>query len=82
MTIASESPERRVLLRGVSWKMYQQMLAEAGDGHTRFTYDQGRLEILSPTPRHEAIKKILARLIEAYADEIDLDIEGLGSTTV
>jgi len=70
-----------VVLRGVSWAFYQQMLAEAGGGHTRFTFDQGNLEIMSPSPRHEAVKTILARLIEAYADEMDIEMEGFGSAT-
>ena len=81
MTIAYPPAERRVVLRGVSWALYQQMLAETGDGHTRFTYDEGNLEITSPSPRHEAVKTILARLIEAYADELDVEMEGFGSTT-
>ena len=81
MTVAYPSAERRVVIDGVSWQLYQQMLAEIGDGHTRLTYDQGRLEIMSPTPRHELIKTILGRLVEAYADEMDIAIEGFGSTT-
>lgn len=81
MTLASPQAERRVVIDGVSWRLYQQMLAEIGDGHTRLTYDQGRLEIMSPTPRHEAIKTILGRLVEAYADEMDIEMEGFGSTT-
>lgn len=81
MTVASPQTERRVVIDGVSWRLYQQMLAEIGEGHTRLTYDQGRLEIMSPTPRHELIKTILGRLVETYADEIDIPIEGFGSTT-
>jgi Uma2 family endonuclease len=81
MTIAHPRAERRVVIEGVSWRLYQQMLAEIGDGHTRLTYDQGRLEIRSPTTRHELIKKILGRLLEAYADEMEVEVEGFGSTT-
>jgi hypothetical protein len=46
-TLAPSSAERRVVLSGISWALYQDMLAEIGDGHTRLTYDQGRLEIMS-----------------------------------
>jgi Uma2 family endonuclease len=83
MTIALPEPEaeRRVVLDGISWGLYQQMLAEIGDGHTRLTYDQGRLEIMSPGPRHEHVKKILARLVEAYGEELAIAVEGFGSTT-
>src|ERR1700686_2019918 len=81
MTVASPQAERRVVIDGVSWQLYQQMLAEIGEGHTRLTYDQGRREIMSPTPRHELIKTILGRLVEAHADEMDIQIEGFGSPT-
>jgi Uma2 family endonuclease len=73
--------ERRVTLDGVSWQFYQNMLDEVGESHVRLTFDRGRLEIMSPLPIHEQVKKVLARLIEAYADEMHLTIEGLGSTT-
>ena len=81
MSTATIPTERRVTLDGVSWAFYQNMLAEVGESHVRLTFDQGRLEIMSPLPIHEQIKKVLARLIEAYADEMHLTIEGLGSTT-
>jgi len=83
MTVALPKPEaeRRVVVDGISWGLYQQMLAEIGDGHTRLTYDQGRLEIMSPGTLHERIKTILGRLVEAYADELDIPLEGFGSTT-
>ena len=68
-------------MNGISWKLYRQLLAEVGDGHQRFTYDRGRLEIISSSPFHEQTKKVIARLIDAYADEAAISIEGLGSTT-
>ena len=71
----------RVTLQNASWELYQSMLREIGDGHIRLTYDQGRLEIMSPSGFHENVKKALARLIEAYADAAGIDIQGLGSTT-
>lgn len=73
--------ERRVTLSGVSWELYQSMLAELAESHVRLTYDRGRLEIMSPTSIHEQVKKVTARLIETYADEIGVDAEGFGSTT-
>ncbi|HEX4796786.1 MAG TPA: Uma2 family endonuclease [Humisphaera sp.] len=57
------------------------MLREIGDGHVRLTFDQGRLEIMSPSGFHEDVKKSIARLLEAYADEAGIVLEGLGSTT-
>jgi Uma2 family endonuclease len=75
------APDKRVVLDGISWSLYQQLLAEAGDGPVRMTFDCGRLEIMSPSPIHESVKKVLARLIEAYSDISKIPVEGLGSTT-
>ncbi len=47
----------------------------------RLTYLEGALEIMSPSDAHENAKKLLARLVEAYAEELDLDLDGHGSTT-
>ena len=73
--------ERRVVIDPATWSLYQALLAETGDGSVRLTYDSGRLELMSPSPRHEKVKTILARLIEAYADSAQIPIEGFGSTT-
>jgi Uma2 family endonuclease len=82
MTMTLLSPkDGSVLLEDVSWETYEQMLADVGDGHLRLTFDEGRLEIVSPSNPHEHITKVIARITEAYADEMGIPIEGLGSTT-
>lgn len=35
----------------------------------RVTYLEGQLEIMSPSRSHEMLKKLIARLLEAYAEE-------------
>jgi len=80
LTLAQTSDDH-VVLEGVSWEFYQRMLDEIGDGHTRLTYDNGRLEIMSPSGVHDQIKKVIARLIEAYGDETGISVQGFGSTT-
>jgi Uma2 family endonuclease len=37
---------------------------------------------MSPSRDHEAIKKCIARLVEAYAEERGLRLDGLGSMTI
>lgn len=56
------------------------LLDDAGSG-VRLTYLAGALEIMSPSNDHESLKKLLARLLEAWAEEAGVDLEGLGSTT-
>ncbi len=77
------APDARVLLSQVPWSTYvtmRDLLDEAGS-HVRLTYLAGMLEIMSPSNDHERLKTLLARLVEAWADEADVDLEGLGSTT-
>jgi Uma2 family endonuclease len=73
--------ERRMSFDNISWELYEDMLEAIGERPIHMTYDQGRLEIVTLSPLHEKVKTAIARLLEAYADAIDVDIEGLGSTT-
>jgi Uma2 family endonuclease len=67
----------------VSWETYERLLAEHEEGSgTRFTYDGGILEILVPSARHEKPNHILASLVEVLTEEMALNIERLGSTTL
>lgn len=73
----------RVRLDGIPWETYvalRDSLDEQGS-NVRLTYLEGALEIMSPGGPHEISKKLLGRLIEAYAEERDLDLDGWGSTT-
>jgi Uma2 family endonuclease len=72
---------RSILLEGISWASYEQILEEHEGSNLRFTFDQGRLEIMAPLSIHESIKKAAACVIELYALEMDIMIRPLGSTT-
>jgi Uma2 family endonuclease len=78
----SGSPEQRVILHGVSWETYERLLAEHADRIApRFTYDRGRLEIVSPSAGHEQRNDALKVIVNAVAMELDIDLTGRGSTT-
>ena len=75
-------PERRVTLYGVSWETYEHLLTDLVDRSApRLTFDQGVLEIMSPTAEHEEYNRTLAALIELVANELRVNIRRLGSTT-
>ncbi len=84
--IAAANPERvdqRVTLHGVPWAQYEALLAIRGDDpRPRMTYFDGELEFMSPSIDHEQIKKNIARLVEAWADILGLELQGYGSWTV
>ena len=44
-------------------------------------YEEGTLEIMSPSNLHETIKRIIGRFIETFTEVLDIDIRSAGSTT-
>lgn len=85
MTTIAMLPEqatRRVVLEGVSWDTYERLLGDFVDRHTaHFSYDQGKLEIMVLSARHEQLNRTLSLLVEVLAEELGIDVENLGSTT-
>ena len=74
--------EQRVVLYDVSWETYERLLADHLDNSVpHFTYDRGVLAIVSPLHEHEKINRIISLLVDVLAEEMDLDVENLGSTT-
>ncbi len=77
------APDGRVILRGRTWWQLEAMLAIRGDeAGVRIAYLEGDLEIMSPSRTHEYVKTMIARLIEAYAEEAGIFFEGYGSLTM
>lgn len=75
-------PERFVILENIGWETYQRLQADHPDSAgPRFTYDQGRLQIMVLSLFHEEINRTLAQLVEVLAEEFDADILRAGSTT-
>jgi len=72
---------QHLVLNNVSWDLYESLLEAVGDGALRLTYDKGELEIMSPLPIHERVKKVLARMIETLSMELDIPIQSYGSAT-
>ncbi len=82
MPIVAGPSEQRVLLRNVSWGTYERLLEEHLDcASPRFTYDNGVLEIMSPSAEHEWYKELLCDLVKLLARELRIDTLCLGSTT-
>lgn len=76
------SMEQRVVLHNVSWATYERLLAERGeDSVPRFSFDQGVLEIMSPSAEHEEYKCTLAQIVDFVAEELGINIRRLGSAT-
>jgi len=80
---ARRTEDQRVTFNDVSWADFELILQIRGDrGGVRVTYLNGVLELMTPSVDHEGIKKTLARLLEAYAEEKGLPFNGFGSWTL
>lgn len=78
----SNVEEQRVVLPSVTWQQYESLLTTLGDyPGLRLIYLEGTLEIFMPSPEHELLKKVIARLLERYTEEVDIPLHGYGSTT-
>lgn len=73
--------EDRVVLTGISWEMYEKLRDNEENWHVRMSYDEGTLELMSPSPDHEAVTKLVAQMIEALTEELGIPRRSLRSTT-
>ncbi len=74
-------PTELIHLSGISWQTYETLLEELSDRRLRLTYNRGNLEIMTPSPEHELSKEVLGRFVETLAEELEVQIYPLGSTT-
>jgi Uma2 family endonuclease len=82
MSSLSAPAEERIYLENIRWQTYLALLVDLGEHRGRLTYDHGRLEIVSPSKKHENLKRLLGRLIEAFTEELDIKIQSVSSTTL
>ncbi len=81
-TTLETAAEQRVTLYGITWEQYTGLSEIFVDRFPRMTYLEGTLEITMTTSiEHESLKKIITRLLEAYAEEQNLDLNGYGNAT-
>lgn len=74
--------EDRVVLPHVSWETYESLLADDEERNVpRLTYDQGVLEMMSPSLRHDQESHKLSLVVEIVAAALGIQIIGVGSTT-
>ena len=82
MATVIQPVDQPVLLDGVSWETYEALLADGGDRRrTRMTFNQGVLEIVTPSFEHEHVGNVVAKVAEAILDARRQDYAPAGSTT-
>jgi Uma2 family endonuclease len=73
--------EQRFVMDDVDWGFYETVLEQLGDRHVFVTYDKGRLELMSPSYRHDRRAHLIGLLISVLGEELLIPIMGGGSTT-
>ena len=83
MLVKSTSAEQRTVLHNISWETFEALLRDTGeDRGSRFAYDCGVLEIITPLFEHENPKSNFGNFIIALAEELGIEVRSAGSTTL
>lgn len=83
MITTSSIAEQRTVLHNISWETFEALLADTGeDRGSRFAYEDGTLEIMTPLFEHENPKSNFGNFIVVLAEELNIEIRSAGSTTL
>lgn len=84
-TIAPSPPrldeiDRIIVLEGATWADYERLLEIRGERSApRMAFNDGMIELMSPSSYHEKIKSLIGCLVEAWCLERDVDFTAVGS---
>src|SRR5947199_653123 len=81
MITASVPAEQRLRLYCIPWETYLVYSDGLGPRHIRVTYDDGEMEIMTVSFKHEKEKRLLGRLVETLTEELEIDISSSGMMT-
>ena len=75
-------PGATLVFQQVGWDQYEELLEDLADRPgLRVSYDEGKLEIMSPLPEHEEYKDSLYTLVRAFTEEHGITLETRGAAT-
>jgi Uma2 family endonuclease len=76
-------PGGKLTMYDVRWEEYQAFLDQLGHSpRVRAGYDNGRLEIVTPSFKHEKYKGLVHDFVLVLSDELDREIVSYGSATL
>lgn len=79
----SSSEEKVITLKGIKWLTFKAIMSDVGDGRAwRIAYDAGVLEIRMPLTEHEEPKGMIESFVEAFADQLEIEVRKLGALTL
>jgi Uma2 family endonuclease len=81
MSVGTISGENSVVLHNATWQTYINLRDSDENYRVRMTYDQGDLEIMSPSNPHERLAYLIGRFIDIWTLEKRIPIQSGRSTT-
>ena len=71
-----------LIIHDFDWQDYEQLLEAIGDRPGfRISYDNGRLEVVSPSPKHDGYSRFPDLYVAAFCEVLGRDCELFGSAT-
>jgi Uma2 family endonuclease len=75
--------DQLVVLRNVTWSRYDAIeRARGSSSQPLLAYLDGELQLVTTSEQHERIKTLLGRLVDAFAEEHGLRLDGFGHATL
>src|SRR3954463_6514498 len=81
MTKLAEPVEQCFQIDFVEWDFYEYVLDQIGDRHVFVTFDDGSIELMSPSFKHDKRGRHLGLLVNILGEELRIPMQGGGSTT-
>ena len=79
----SDQHDSLVVLEGAGWSDFQRVLELRAERPVpRMSFDNGRLELMSPSRTHEYVNSMIGCLVEGWCFERNVDITPYGSWTL
>ena len=76
----AEAPEHLVPF-DISWEFHEPLLVQLNNRRLFVTYDEGTMEVMSPSYEHDSDGWCLGQLMLVLADELSVPLKGISSTT-
>ncbi len=80
-TVEQFQPEERFLLHGIPWETYLELRELPENEHIHMTYQGGMLEMMAPSRSHAQYASLISRLIDAWTEEMGIDIQSCRDMT-
>ena len=79
----TEPPLQHAVLHDISWATYEALLLDHLDSRwPRFVYDEGILEIMTPSSKHDRIGMQVQKFVDVVIEEWGLDMVNEGHATM